>query len=415
MDSCKFYINYNGQSIDFENFVHRMDLKYLDRLMKMYLGANTGLRNKEIRYTTRPAGSSFQTFSAENTKPIHSDVDVKQFGISAADSSLEGVIVVTDKTSSFQTSNFNTTASVASNNDDVTLSLGQWTELTNCIKKLETVVNVKCPQSSARQTRVNNMTHKNVKCNGCVSKNSNHNDIRGYRYKCVVCPEFNLCDQCESQNFEMFNHSSAHNMIKFKNSELQTSNASYINATQNLSSGQLSNPQLSNGQLSNSSNPEFLNAIKVSVKQTDFNYAFKVENGKKALPGNLTLEVQWNQNVKSVIELGESSLLSNDNKIIKYNNFVNQSTRPFWKPVIQQVRLMTKESKPLYSGKNTNDYNGEIMLYPSQLSQVNLEQMQRQFNSLSVTENDVISTATNTNISRDNDWEELDLLSEDEY
>lgn len=47
--------------------------------------------------------------------------------------------------------------------------------------------------------------HTNVRCNGCSVK-----PIRGVRYKCSVCPSYNLCEACERR----FGH--AHPMLKHR-------------------------------------------------------------------------------------------------------------------------------------------------------------------------------------------------------
>ena len=38
------------------------------------------------------------------------------------------------------------------------------------------------------------LTHVNVKCNGCIAFS-----IRGKRWKCLQCPDFNLCHKCEKK------------------------------------------------------------------------------------------------------------------------------------------------------------------------------------------------------------------------
>uniref|UniRef100_A0A914KNK2 ZZ-type domain-containing protein n=1 Tax=Meloidogyne incognita TaxID=6306 RepID=A0A914KNK2_MELIC len=44
-----------------------------------------------------------------------------------------------------------------------------------------------------------NKLHKNIFCDGC------HKEIRGRRYKCLVCTDFDLCHLCEQKN-EHFGH-----------------------------------------------------------------------------------------------------------------------------------------------------------------------------------------------------------------
>lgn len=50
--------------------------------------------------------------------------------------------------------------------------------------------------------------HEDVKCNLCEK------EIRGFRYKCVVCPNLDLCGLCESQGFH-----EEHNMIRLASPE----------------------------------------------------------------------------------------------------------------------------------------------------------------------------------------------------
>jgi len=53
------------------------------------------------------------------------------------------------------------------------------------------------------------VTHKNVKCDGCSLK-----PIVGIRYKCSVCPEFNYCEICEATKEH------AHTFLKVKTNEV---------------------------------------------------------------------------------------------------------------------------------------------------------------------------------------------------
>ena len=55
-------------------------------------------------------------------------------------------------------------------------------------------------------------THHGVKCEKCGK-----NPITGYRYKCSVCPNFNLCQDCEQKNAASLEHN--HNFIKMREEE----------------------------------------------------------------------------------------------------------------------------------------------------------------------------------------------------
>ena len=54
--------------------------------------------------------------------------------------------------------------------------------------------------------------HHGIKCEKC-----GNNPIIGYRYKCSVCNNYNLCDKCEEKNAENQEHK--HNFIKIRNEE----------------------------------------------------------------------------------------------------------------------------------------------------------------------------------------------------
>ena len=55
-------------------------------------------------------------------------------------------------------------------------------------------------------------THHGIKCNKCGV-----NPIVGYRYKCPICKNFNLCQMCEEKNSETQEHK--HNFIKMRAEE----------------------------------------------------------------------------------------------------------------------------------------------------------------------------------------------------
>ena len=39
--------------------------------------------------------------------------------------------------------------------------------------------------------------HKGVKCDGCKT------EVRGIRYKCSKCPNYDLCSVCKGRNFHL--------------------------------------------------------------------------------------------------------------------------------------------------------------------------------------------------------------------
>ena len=60
-------------------------------------------------------------------------------------------------------------------------------------------------------------THLGIKCNKCGM-----NPIIGYRYKCPICKNYNLCQNCEEKNSETGEH--PHDFIKMRNEEKQPEN-----------------------------------------------------------------------------------------------------------------------------------------------------------------------------------------------
>eukprot|EP01097_Dermamoeba_algensis_P001128 TRINITY_DN1423_c0_g1_i1.p1 TRINITY_DN1423_c0_g1~~TRINITY_DN1423_c0_g1_i1.p1 ORF type:complete len:277 (-),score=34.11 TRINITY_DN1423_c0_g1_i1:112-942(-) len=65
-----------------------------------------------------------------------------------------------------------------------------------------------CPQPT--ETEVFGALHPNIFCDGC----GNH--VRGIRYNCTICPDFDLCSSCEArQAQEPINHDQLHPMIRF--------------------------------------------------------------------------------------------------------------------------------------------------------------------------------------------------------
>jgi hypothetical protein len=61
------------------------------------------------------------------------------------------------------------------------------------------------PNTNTTTSSNSNLVHPSVSCDGCGLS-----PIRGFRYKCTVCPNFDFCEKCE----ESVDH--AHNFMKIK-------------------------------------------------------------------------------------------------------------------------------------------------------------------------------------------------------
>lgn len=79
------------------------------------------------------------------------------------------------------------------------------------MSKLSTQSNV------AMSVMPSNVIHTNIECSICKN-----NPIIGIRYKCTVCPSFNLCESCEESNNNKSPH--PHNFIKIRNPEKLNNN-----------------------------------------------------------------------------------------------------------------------------------------------------------------------------------------------
>lgn len=58
--------------------------------------------------------------------------------------------------------------------------------------------------------------HDGVLCDSCFTMQS-PTPIRGLRYKCVICPNFDLCEACFSRRNQIVNHDASHPMLAVDN------------------------------------------------------------------------------------------------------------------------------------------------------------------------------------------------------
>ncbi|AAS52713.2 AER029Cp [Eremothecium gossypii ATCC 10895] len=93
----------------------------------------------------------------------------------------------------------------------VTIAKEQWERLVSSINSLS--LGPDGPAAAGESTE-----HKGVRCDGCWSKyGDGAGFIRGLRYRCVCCDDFNLCAECEATGYTGSQHDSGHAMLKIKN------------------------------------------------------------------------------------------------------------------------------------------------------------------------------------------------------
>lgn len=74
---------------------------------------------------------------------------------------------------------------------------------TNALKIFVSANRPAPPPTTTRSNATNKECHPGVECDGCLGP------VIGFRYKCVVCPNYDLCEKCSSEGVH-----SEHNMIK---------------------------------------------------------------------------------------------------------------------------------------------------------------------------------------------------------
>ena len=97
-------------------------------------------------------------------------------------------------------------------NDIKTLVRNKMKDLENNIvldiyKSIKTQMNLNEEKVNTLDLNQNEQIHKNIKCNNCGKEN-----IKGIRFKCLQCSDFNLCGECESY----CDHDKNHILIKIR-------------------------------------------------------------------------------------------------------------------------------------------------------------------------------------------------------
>ena len=83
--------------------------------------------------------------------------------------------------------------------------------ITNECKEIQLQILNEIKHSKNTMQTNTNVLHTGITCNGCFK-----HGITGIRYKCLLCKDFDFCEQCESS----VSHNSYHVFIKIKNTEM---------------------------------------------------------------------------------------------------------------------------------------------------------------------------------------------------
>ena len=105
------------------------------------------------------------------------------------------------------------------------------------IHELSANVNNIMPTSMSQQQSLNNnmslsqnITHKGITCSNCKA-----GDIKGIRYKCTSCSNYNLCDTCEGLNVHDIRHIFIKIRLPINDNELPQSKLTYAFENANTS------------------------------------------------------------------------------------------------------------------------------------------------------------------------------------
>lgn len=143
----------------------------------------------------------------ETDKLLDNEEEANQF-ISSRNSKKPHVILIYDKHDSSSVKESNSKRDEEGN---VVISAEQWDDLVSLLKKVE--ITLKEKEEERHDGR--DVVHPYVICDGCYpTEQADASEIRGPRFKCLNCRNFDLCSSCESKGYESFEHKKSHNMVK---------------------------------------------------------------------------------------------------------------------------------------------------------------------------------------------------------
>ena len=158
--------------------------------------------------------------------------------------------------------------------------------------------------------------HKGIKCQRCFQE-----PIIGYRYKCMVCNDYNLCEQCEEKNFLNYEH--PHDFIKIRKerNEIEQNLISNINFSNH------------NAEKQNNNNPIFENFITINDNfnnnnDINPNNNFNPQKNSNNYNNNNNNMNNLNNFDKNINNVNYENTLNNNNNIFSNNNkILNQNPK----------------------------------------------------------------------------------------
>ena len=208
---------------------------------------------------------------------------------------------------------------------------------------------IKQNQNNIKKCKI---VQEGIKCNKCFKS-----PIIGYRYKCITCKDYNLCENCEEENNSQNNFHS-HLFIKIINQEQIINN--FVNLKQFKGNNNF-NINVKNN--INNNNIQINNFNMFSQNNNDNNKIIK-KNKKKEKEENYSFICVNNNNLKAQINEGENKL----NLFIEIKN----NGRNKWP--MDKVKLVFDEKKNLIGNDIVlqSQNPGEQIKYEIKINDLNM-------------------------------------------
>lgn len=155
-------------------------------------GANTTPTTNAFGATTTPTTNAFGATTTPTTNA---------FGASTTPTTNAFGASTTPTTNAFGANTTPATFGAVDVNSNILSCLNECKEIQNTI--LNEIKHIK---------KTNNYCHKDIFCDNCKKTN-----IVGNRYKCIICQNYDLCEDCEANYTQ---HDPYHIFIKIKNTEM---------------------------------------------------------------------------------------------------------------------------------------------------------------------------------------------------
>jgi len=141
------------------------------------------------------------SFGSNNASSWGCKQPTNAFGASTTPTTNAFGASTTPTTNAFGASTTPTTFGAVDVNSNILSCLNECKEIQNTI--LNEIKHIK---------KTNNYCHKDIFCDNCKKTN-----IVGNRYKCIICQNYDLCEDCEANYTQ---HDPYHIFIKIKNTEM---------------------------------------------------------------------------------------------------------------------------------------------------------------------------------------------------